>query len=30
VFVLATAGDAMGGAIFDLLHPFEPGLLIEG
>jgi hypothetical protein len=30
VFVLATSGDAMGGAIFDLLHPFEPGLLIEG
>jgi len=25
-----TLGDAMGGAIFDLLHPFEPGLLIEG
>jgi hypothetical protein len=30
VFVLATSGVAMGGAIFDLLHPFEPGLLIEG
>ncbi len=30
VFVLATSGDALGGAIFDLLHPFEPGLLIEG
>jgi hypothetical protein len=30
VFVLATPGGAMGGAIFDLLHPFEPGLLIEG
>ena len=30
VFVLATAGNAMGGAIFDLLHPFEPGLLIGG
>jgi len=30
VFVLAASGDAMGGAIFDLLHPFEPGLLIEG
>jgi hypothetical protein len=30
VFVLATSGHAMGGAIFDLLHPFEPGLLIEG
>lgn len=30
VFVLATSGDAMGGAIFDRLHPFEPGLLIEG
>ena len=24
VFVLASAGDGMGGAIFDLLHPFEP------
>ncbi len=30
VFVLATSGDAMGGAIFDHLHPFEPGLLVEG
>jgi hypothetical protein len=30
VFALATSGDAMGDAIFDLLHPFEPGLLIEG
>ena len=30
VFVLAASGDTMGGAIFDLLHPFEPGLLIEG
>ena len=30
VFVLAASGDAMGGAIFDLLHTFEPGLLIEG
>jgi hypothetical protein len=30
VYVLATSGGAMGGAIFDLLHPFEPGLLIEG
>jgi hypothetical protein len=30
VFVLATSGDAAGGAIFDLLHLFEPGLLIEG
>ena len=30
VFVLASAGDGMGGAIFDLLHPFEHGLLIEG
>ena len=30
VFVLATSGDAMDGAIFNLLHPFEPGLLIEG
>jgi hypothetical protein len=30
VFVLATSGDAMGGAIFGHLHPFEHGLLIEG
>ncbi|MDX6422264.1 MAG: hypothetical protein QOG28_6884 [Trebonia sp.] len=30
VFALAPSGDVMGGAIFDLLHPFEPGLLIEG
>jgi hypothetical protein len=30
VFVLATSGNARSGAIFDLLHPFEPGLLIEG
>jgi hypothetical protein len=30
VFVLAALGDAIGGAIFDLLYPFEPGLLIEG
>jgi hypothetical protein len=30
VFVLATSGDAMGGAIFDHLYPFEPGILIEG
>jgi hypothetical protein len=30
VFVLGSSGDGMGGAIFDLLHPFEPGLLIEG
>jgi hypothetical protein len=30
VFVLATSGDAMGGAIFDHLHPFGPGLLVEG
>jgi hypothetical protein len=30
VFVLAASGDATGDAIFDLLHPFEPGLLIEG
>ena len=30
VFVLASSGDGMGGAIFDLLHPFEHGLLIEG
>jgi hypothetical protein len=30
VFVLAPADDSMGGAIFDLLHPFKHGLLIEG
>jgi hypothetical protein len=30
VFVLATSDDAMGGAIFDHLHPFAPGILIEG
>ncbi|HEY6493833.1 MAG TPA: hypothetical protein VIZ43_11195 [Trebonia sp.] len=30
VFVLATSGDAAGRAIFDHLHQFEPGLLIEG
>ena len=30
VFVLASSGDGMGDATFDLLHPFEPGLLIEG
>jgi hypothetical protein len=30
VFVLSSSGTGMGGAIFDLLHPFEPGLLIEG
>jgi hypothetical protein len=30
VFVLASSGGAMSGATFDLLHPFEPGLLIEG
>jgi hypothetical protein len=30
VFVLATSGEVMGGAIFDLLRPFETGLLIEG
>jgi hypothetical protein len=30
VFVLSASGGAVGGAIFDLLHPFEPGLLIEG
>ena len=29
VFVLASSGDGMGDAAFDLLHPFEPGLLIE-
>jgi hypothetical protein len=30
VFVLAAGEGGGGGAIFDLLHPFEPGLLIEG
>lgn len=30
VFVLAAAGDAERGAIFDLLHPFEPSLLVNG
>lgn len=30
VFVLAASGDANGGAIFDLLYPFEPGLLVNG
>ena len=30
VFVLAGSGDSTGGAIFDLLQPFEPGLLVEG
>jgi hypothetical protein len=30
VFVLASSGTGVGGAIFDLLHPFEPGLLIAG
>jgi hypothetical protein len=30
VFVLALAGAGMDGAIFDLLHPFEHGLLDEG
>ena len=30
VFVLASAGDGMGGTIFDLLHPFEHVLLVEG
>ena len=29
VFVLASSDDGMGGAIFDLLHPFEPGLLVD-
>jgi hypothetical protein len=29
VFVLAPAGASAGGAIFDLLHPFEPGLLVD-
>jgi hypothetical protein len=30
VFVLAALGDARSGAIFDLLHPFEPSLLVDG
>jgi hypothetical protein len=30
VFVLASSDAGRGGAIFDLLHPFEPGLLIGG
>lgn len=30
VFVLASSGDGMRDTAFDLLHPFEPGLLIEG
>jgi hypothetical protein len=30
VFVLAAGAYEEGGAIFDLLHLFEPGLLIEG
>ena len=30
VFVLAASGDANSGAIFDLLYPFEPGLLVNG
>lgn len=30
VFVLAASGHAKSGAIFDLLHPFEPGLLVNG
>ena len=30
VFVLAASGDVTSGAIFDLLHPFEPGLLVNG
>jgi hypothetical protein len=30
VFVLSSGAYEEGGAIFDLLHPFEPGLLIEG
>jgi hypothetical protein len=29
VYVLASSGDSAGGAIFDLLHPFEPGLLVD-
>jgi hypothetical protein len=30
VFVLTDSGDNKEGAIFDLLHPFEPGLLVNG
>jgi hypothetical protein len=30
VFVLARTSDSMGSAIFDLLHPFEHGLLADG
>ena len=30
VFVLAASGAAKSGATFGLLHPFEPGLLIDG
>jgi hypothetical protein len=30
VFVLAALGDARSGAIFDLMHPFEPSLLVGG
>jgi hypothetical protein len=30
VYVLAASGDAKSGAIFDLLHPFEPSLLVDG
>jgi hypothetical protein len=30
VFVLAAPGHDSGGAIFNLLHPFEPGLLVNG
>jgi hypothetical protein len=29
VFVLASSDGGMGGATFDLLHPFEPGLLVD-
>lgn len=30
VFVLTSPGGAGDGAIFDRLHPFEPGLLVNG
>lgn len=30
VFVLAASGHEKDGAIFNLLHPFEPGLLVNG
>jgi hypothetical protein len=30
IFVLASSGDGKDAAIFDRLHPFEPGLLVDG